>query len=71
MKIFNLGVYELKYIEKRLDEMMKRAPVGFLFILGIKYMILSVFSFSVILKPRRSVYSVLSFIISSQLLLAL
>ena len=40
-------------------------------ILRIQYMIGSVFSFSMILKPKCLVYSVLSSIISSQLLLAL
>lgn len=33
MKIFNLSVYELKQIEHILDALMKRAPVGFLWIL--------------------------------------
>ena len=52
MKIFNLGVYELKtlgtdleicFVEHILDAMMKRAPTGFLCILGIQRMIGSVF----------------------------
>ena len=51
--------------------MMKLAPVGFLWILGIQYMIGSVFSLSVILKLKRLVYSVFSSIISTQQLLAL
>ena len=34
-------------VENILDAMMKRAPVGFLCILGIQYMTGSVFSFSV------------------------
>ena len=33
MKMFNLSVYELKHIEHILDALMKRAPVGFLWIL--------------------------------------
>ena len=38
--------------------MMKRAAVRFLCILGIQYMIGSVFSFSVILKPKSLEYCV-------------
>ena len=67
MKFSNLGVYQLKdkweqtysencSVEHILDAMMKRAPVGFLCILGIQYMIGSVFSFPVILKPKGILY---------------
>ena len=75
MKIFNLGGYELndigsifKYFVK---QMVKRIPVGFLCMLGIQYIFGSVFSFSVILKPKPLVYWGLSSVISLQLLLAL
>ena len=50
---------------------MKHAPAGFLFILGIQYMIHNSFSFPLILKLQRLVYSVFPSIFSSQLLLAL
>ena len=75
-----MGVYKLEdirirfrffFVEHIVDAMMKPALVQFLWILGIQYMIGSVFSLSVILKPRRLVYSVLSSIISTQQLLAL
>ena len=75
MKIFNLGVYELTDIgsifKSFVKQMVKCIPVGFLCILGIQYIFGSVFSFSVVLKPKRLVYWVLSSIISLQLLLAL
>ena len=66
-KICNLGVYGPKDIGNSfrnsfcrgyLDAMMKRAAVRFLCILGIQYMIGSVFSFSVILKPKSLEYCV-------------
>ena len=51
-----------------LDAMMKGAPVGFLGILGIHYMIANVFfSFSVILNTKYLVYFVFSSIKSSAL----
>ena len=61
------------FVEHILDTMMNGAPGGggFLCILGIKYMIGKFFSFSVILKRQRLLYSVFPSIISSQLLLAL
>ena len=77
MEIFNLGVYELKktetdlktsFVEYISDAKMKLAPVGFLYILEFQYMIGSVFSVSVILKTKNSLFSS---IIWSQLLLAL
>ena len=60
------------FVEHILDTM-NGAPGGggFLCILGIKYMIGKFFSFSVILKSQRLLYSVFPSIISSQLLLAL
>ena len=72
MKIFNVGVYELKdignrfrncFVEHILDAVVKHEPVGFLYILGIQDIISSVFSFSMILKPRRLVYSVFYYLI--------
>ena len=53
MKMFNLSVYELKYVgirfrnfvEHFLDAMMKRATVGFLCILGIQHKIGGFFHF--------------------------
>ena len=51
---------EIYFVEHVLDAMMKRAPVGFSYILGTQYMTDNVFSFSVILKPRSLVYSVFS-----------
>ena len=59
------------FAEHILDTLMKRAPVGSLCTLGIQDTISSIFPFSVILKPKRIVYSVLSSFISLQLLLAL
>ena len=55
MKVFNLGVYELKGIGNRFaehifDAMIKSAPVGLPCILRIQYMIDGFFAFSVILK---------------------
>ena len=77
MKVFNLGVYELKdkrnrftFVEHIFDTIMKRAPVGFSRVLGIQYIIGTVFAFSLILKPKCLVYSVFSFIFSLHLLLA-
>ena len=52
---------EICFVEHVLNAVTKRAPVGFLWILGIQYMISSVFSFPVILKPKSLVYSVFSF----------
>ena len=69
MEIFNLGVYELKktetdfknlktsFVEYISDAKMKLTPVGFLYILEFQYMIGSVFSVSVILKTKNSLFS--------------
>ena len=73
MKMFNLGVYELKHIRTRfkkiveliLAAMMKRVPNGFLSILRIQYKTGSLFSFSVILKPKSSVFFGFSSIVTS------
>ena len=74
MKMFNLGVYELKHIRTRfkkiveliLAAMIKRVPNGFLSILGIiQYKTGSLFSFSVILKPKSSVFLGFSSIVTS------
>ena len=62
---------EICFAEHISDTLMKRAPVGSLCTLGIQYTIGSIFPFSVILKPTRIVYFVLSSFISLQLLLAL
>ena len=73
MKMFNLGVYELKHIRTRfkkiveviLAAMIKRVPNGFLSILGIQHKTGSLFSFSVILKPKSSVFFGFSSIVTS------
>ena len=73
MKMFNLGVHELKHIRTRfkkiveliLAAMMKRVPNGFLSILGIQYKTGSLFSFSVILKPKSSAFFGFSSIVTS------
>ena len=47
---------EVCFVKHILAAMKKRAPIGFLFILGIQCVIGSVFYFSAILKPKRFVY---------------
>ena len=68
MNLYNLGVYkrhrfetdlEICFVEQFLDAIIKRDPAEFLCNFGIQQMIGS-FSFSVILKPKRLVYSVFS-----------
>lgn len=49
---------EICFAEHILHAMMKRLPVGFLYILGIQHTMGSVISFSVTLKLKRLVYSV-------------
>ena len=74
MKIFNLGVYGVKIleadleicsVEQILDAVMKLAPIGFLSILKMQYIIGQVFSFSVTLKLSCLVYSLFSSINSA------
>ena len=74
MKIFNLGVYGVKileadleicFVEQILDAVMKLAPIGFLSILKMQYIIGHVFSFSVTLKLSCLVYSLFSSINSA------
>ena len=74
MKIFNLGVYGVKileadleicFVEQILDAVMKVAPIGFLSILKMQYIIGQVFSFSVTLKLSCLVYSLFSSINSA------
>ena len=74
MKIFNLGVYGVKileadleicFVEQILDAVMKLAPIGFLSILKMQYIIGQVFSFSVTLKLSCLVYSLFSSINSA------
>ena len=76
--MFNLGVYGLKtweidleicFEEQILDAVIKLAPIGFLSILKMQYMIGKVFSFSVTLKPNCLAYSLFSSINSAQLLI--
>ena len=62
---------EICFVEHILDAMLKRAPVVLLSIVKIQCMIGCAFSFSMILKFKRLIYPVFSYIISSQLLLAL
>ena len=74
MKIFNLGVYGVKileadleicFVEQILDAVMKLAPIGFLSILKMQYVIGQVFSFSVTLKLSCLGYSLFSSINSA------
>ena len=74
MKIFNLGVYGVKileadleicFVEQILDAVMKLAPIGFLSILKMQYIIGQVYSFSVTLKLSCLVYSLFSSINSA------
>ena len=62
---------EICFVENILDAMMKSAPVRFLCILGVLYVIRCVYFFSVTLKTKRLVYSIFWSINSSQLLLDL
>ena len=62
---------EIRFVEHILDAMMKCGPAGFLCNLEIRYTIISVIPFSMILKPKRLVYSVFSSTISLELLLTL
>ena len=48
---------EICFVDHILDATMKHVPIGFLCIL-IQYMIDIIFSFSVTLKPKRSVFSI-------------
>ena len=75
MKIFSLEVYGLKILETNLeicflkqilDAMMKLAPIGFLSILKMQYILGKVFSFPVTLKPSCLVYSLFSSINTAQ-----
>ena len=52
---------EICFVEHILDTMANLVPLGFLCIWKFQYMIGSFYSFSVILKPRRLVYSVFFF----------
>ena len=64
MNILNLAVYEAKDIGNSFRNfffgaLMKGLPIGFLCVLGIHYMIVTVFPFSVILRLKRLEYFVL------------
>ena len=69
MKSFSLGVYGLKiletdleiyFVKQILDAVMKLAPIGFLSILKMQYIIGKVFSFSMTLKPNCLICSLYS-----------
>ena len=51
------SMIKIWFVEHNLDAVMKRSPIGFLWILEIQFMICSVSSFSVILKRKCLVYS--------------